>query len=73
MQHGMSVSDALTSSTILSIGDGLVAQIPALLSAFGAGFVVTRVGGSGKYRGANIVGELCALRVVRGGTAVLAL
>ncbi|MHA7206506.1 SctV family type III secretion system export apparatus subunit BsaQ, partial [Burkholderia pseudomallei] len=73
MQHGMSVSDALTTYTILSIGDGLVAQIPALLIAIGAGFVVTRVGGSGNNLGANIVGELFSNPFVLVVTAVLAL
>ncbi|WP_063534665.1 SctV family type III secretion system export apparatus subunit BsaQ [Burkholderia sp. MSMB1589WGS] len=73
MQHGMSVSDALTTYTILSIGDGLVAQIPALLIAIGAGFVVTRVSGSGNNLGANIVGELFSNPFVLAVTAVLAL
>ncbi|MBU1097650.1 MAG: flagellar biosynthesis protein FlhA [Bacteroidetes bacterium] len=41
-QRGMSLSDAITSYTILTIGDGLVSQIPALLIATGAGLVVTR-------------------------------
>ncbi|MGY4730894.1 EscV/YscV/HrcV family type III secretion system export apparatus protein [Burkholderia pyrrocinia] len=72
-QHGMSMSEALTTYTILSIGDGLVAQIPALLIAIGAGFVVTRVGGSDKNLGANIVGELFSNSFVLVVTALLAL
>lgn len=43
MQRGMTVSDALTKYAILTIGDGLVAQIPALLISITAGFIVTRV------------------------------
>lgn len=43
MQHGMSVSDALTTYTILSIGDGLVAQIPSLVISTAAGVIVSRV------------------------------
>ncbi len=39
---GMSFSDALHSYTILTIGDGLVSQIPALLISTAAGLVVTR-------------------------------
>ncbi|KVN98514.1 type III secretion system protein InvA [Burkholderia ubonensis] len=58
IQHGMSASDALTTYTILTIGDGLVAQIPALLIAVGAGFVVTRVGAKDTNLGQNIVNEL---------------
>ncbi|MFA7288197.1 MAG: flagellar biosynthesis protein FlhA [Melioribacteraceae bacterium] len=42
MQRGMSFSDALQSYTILTIGDGLVSQVPALIIATAAGFVVTR-------------------------------
>ena len=41
-QRGLSFTDALKSYTILTIGDGLVSQIPALLIATAAGLVVTR-------------------------------
>ncbi len=41
-QKGMSFEDALKNYTILTIGDGLVSQIPALLIATASGFVVTR-------------------------------
>lgn len=40
---GQSVSDALNTYTVLTIGDGLVTQIPALLISICAGIVVTRV------------------------------
>jgi flagellar biosynthesis protein FlhA len=42
MQRGMSVSDALQRFTLLSIGDGLVSQIPALITSTAAGILVTR-------------------------------
>lgn len=41
--HGMSASQALESYSILTIGDGLVAQIPSLLMAVSAGIIITRV------------------------------
>lgn len=41
-QRGMSFTDAIQSYTILTIGDGLVSQIPALLISTAAGMVVTR-------------------------------
>lgn len=41
-QRGMPFADALQSYTILTIGDGLVSQIPALLISTAAGLVVTR-------------------------------
>jgi len=42
MQRGMDVSQALQTYTILSIGDGLVSQIPALVVSTAAGILVTR-------------------------------
>lgn len=42
LQRGMAVTDALSTYTILTIGDGLVSQIPSLLISVSAGFVVTR-------------------------------
>lgn len=44
LQHGMSLSEAATTYALLTVGDGLVAQIPALLVAVAAGTMVTRVG-----------------------------
>ncbi len=41
-EKGMSFTDALHNYTILTIGDGIVSQIPALLIATAAGLVVTR-------------------------------
>jgi flagellar biosynthesis protein FlhA len=40
--HGMAVMDALQVYTRLTIGDGLVSQIPALIVSTGAGMLVTR-------------------------------
>jgi flagellar biosynthesis protein FlhA len=44
LQMGMSALDAATTYTILTIGDGLVSQIPALLISTAAGLVVSRAG-----------------------------
>lgn len=57
-QHDMLLSDALNNYSLLTIGDGLVAQIPALLIAISAGFIVTRVGGTEKNLGQNIMEDL---------------
>ncbi|WNL42166.1 flagellar biosynthesis protein FlhA [Halomonas sp. PAMB 3264] len=43
MQHGMSFADAGRTYTLLTIGDGLVAQIPALVISTAAGVTVSRV------------------------------
>ena len=40
--QGMPMAEALSRFTILSVGDGLVSQIPALLISTGTGIVVTR-------------------------------
>ncbi|MBI5408346.1 MAG: flagellar biosynthesis protein FlhA [Nitrospirae bacterium] len=47
LQKGMPITDAATTYTILTIGDGLVAQIPALLTSTAAGIVVSRAGKEG--------------------------
>ena len=44
LQHNMDVGAAAKNYTLLTIGDGLVAQIPALIISIAAGMVVTRVG-----------------------------
>ena len=43
MQHDLSVGDAARNYTLLAIGDGLVAQIPALVISIAAGIIVSRV------------------------------
>ena len=45
LQNGMSAGEALNTYAILSVGDGLVSQIPALLISITAGIIVTRVPG----------------------------
>jgi len=42
LQHGMPVADAASTYTLLSIGDGLVAQLPALLVSTAVAILVTR-------------------------------
>lgn len=43
VQHDLALGDAARIYTLLAIGDGLVAQIPALVISIAAGMVVTRV------------------------------
>jgi flagellar biosynthesis protein FlhA len=43
LQHDLSVEQAAANYTLLTIGDGLVAQIPALIISTAAGVLVTRV------------------------------
>lgn len=44
LSHDLSFSQAVNNYVLLSIGDGLVAQIPALVISIAAGMIVTRVG-----------------------------
>ncbi|MFQ5571040.1 MAG: flagellar biosynthesis protein FlhA [Rhodothermales bacterium] len=46
-QHGQSFADAASTFTLLSIGDGLVSQIPALLISTAAGIIVSRASSDG--------------------------
>src|SRR5579863_443488 len=45
IEKGLSVGDALHTYTILTVGDGLAAQIPALLTSTAAGVIVSRTAG----------------------------
>lgn len=47
MQSGMSLADAGASYTLLTIGDGLVSQIPALIISVAAGLLVSKAGVEG--------------------------
>ena len=85
MQQSMSMSDAAVKYSILTIGDGMVTQIPALLGAMAAGLLVTRTTGSegenlGQTMGAQMManpkvlllaGGLCCLFALVPGFPVL--
>jgi flagellar biosynthesis protein FlhA len=43
LQQGMQIQQALQTYTILTVGDGLISQIPALIISTAAGVVVTKV------------------------------
>lgn len=60
MQRGLSLGDAIHTYSILTIGDGLVAQIPALLASMSAGLIVTRTANDGeaKHLGAAIASQI---------------
>lgn len=54
LQHNMSFIDAASTYTLLSIGDGLVAQLPALLVSSSVALLVTRASRAQDMRGAMI-------------------
>ncbi|WP_026224339.1 flagellar biosynthesis protein FlhA [Methyloversatilis thermotolerans] len=57
MDHDMSAGQAAKAYVMLTIGDGLVAQIPALVISIAAGLVVSRVGSDGDV-GGQLIGQL---------------
>jgi flagellar biosynthesis protein FlhA len=46
LQKHLAVGDAITTYSVLTVGDGLVSQIPALLVSISSGLIVTRAAGS---------------------------
>ncbi|WP_110643662.1 type III secretion system export apparatus subunit SctV [Salinicola sp. CPA57] len=59
LEHDMPFGDAVETYSLLTVGDGLIAQIPALLISIGAGTVVTRVSSdNASDLGSEIVGQL---------------
>jgi len=57
VKHGMTVGTAAETYALLSVGDGLVAQIPSLFVSVAAGVLVTRVS-SDSDMGTEIAGQL---------------
>jgi type III secretion protein V len=78
LQNGMTLAEAASTYALISIGDGLVSQIPSLCIAVAAGLVVTRVASEkeedslGAEIGAQLFGEAKALWVVAGLCVALA-
>ncbi len=57
VQHKMSFGDAVSTYSLLTIGDGLVSQIPALLLSVATGIIVTRAAGDADM-GTDLIGQL---------------
>ena len=78
VQRGMDVGAAARTYTVLTIGEGLVAQIPALIISTGAGIIVTRVSSEeegshlGRDIGTQILGQPKALAIAAAFLAVMA-
>jgi type III secretion protein V len=77
--NGMSAMEAVQTYSILTIGNGLVSQIPALLISISAGMVVTRVASEtkdsnlGKDVASQILGQPKAIAVASGLLTVMAI
>ncbi|CCP02144.1 Type III secretion apparatus protein InvA [Erwinia amylovora Ea644] len=73
-QQGMDVSHAMSVFTLLTIGDALVAQIPALLISISGGLIVTRVNNSDNNNlGSKILQDMLSNKSILLITAVLAI
>ncbi|HEY0967444.1 MAG TPA: flagellar biosynthesis protein FlhA [Opitutaceae bacterium] len=57
LQMGLSLGESLQKFTLLSIGDGLVSQIPAIILSIGAGLLVTRASENSNL-GTQVAGQL---------------
>jgi len=62
LHKNMAVGDAAKKYSLLTIGDGLVGMIPAILISTAAGIIVTRVGGEeeGSHLGKDVTSQLLA-------------
>ncbi|MDR0454305.1 MAG: flagellar biosynthesis protein FlhA [Deferribacteraceae bacterium] len=58
VQNGMSIAIAASTFTILTVGDGLVSQIPALIVSTAAGIVVTRAGSGQEQLSKQLANQL---------------
>jgi flagellar biosynthesis protein FlhA len=74
MQRHMSAGDAVSTYSLLSVGDGLVSQIPALLLSVSTGLIVTRAA-TDQDMGTDVLRQITAQRqAIRiGGVAVMVL
>ena len=76
LRDHLSLSSAVETYTLLTVGDGLVSQIPSLLVSTAAGIVVTRAGGGtdlSSQLGTQVLGNARALTMASGVMAVMAL
>ena len=76
VQKGMSFGDAISHYSLLTVGDGLVAQIPALLISLSSGLIVTRAATNSDL-GTDLMQQLTSqrrtLQIAGGAVAALAL
>jgi flagellar biosynthesis protein FlhA len=76
MQKGMAPGDAVSTYSLLSVGDGLVSQIPALLISTATGLIVTRSAAQGDM-GSDLLAQLGRskqpLRIAGGASLALCL
>ena len=67
--HGMSVGTSVDTYSVLSVGDGMVAQIPSLFVSIAAGILITRV--ESRSKGGETLGMQIAEQVLAQPTALV--
>ena len=73
-QHDLDFSTAMRFYVLLTIGDGLVAQIPSLLLSTSAAIIVTRVSGGSQDMGGQVISQLfSSAKALAVASAILAL
>lgn len=77
LSKGMPIGEALQTYALLTVGDGLVAQIPALLYSLATGMLVNRVAGENPHLGHEFFEQITAnpltLRTAAGGALMIGL
>jgi type III secretion protein V len=58
VQRGMSLSDSAARYVLLSVGDGMVSQIPSLFASVSAGILITRVSGQALSGDGHLAGQI---------------
>ena len=73
LQRGMGIGEAVNTYTLLTIGDGLVTQIPALLMAVSTGMIVTRSNAESDMAStaAMELGQSRSALMIAGGAAIV--
>ncbi len=71
LSHDMALADAANNYVLLSIGDGLVATIPALVISIAAGLIVSRVGKEDLDIGGQMLGQMLSMPRALGITAAI--
>ncbi len=62
-QHGLGIAESLGKYTLLTVGDGLVSQLPALMISVGTGIVVTRAASESNL-GSDVSEQIMARSIV---------
>ena len=71
LEHGLPLAQAINNYVLLSVGDGLVASIPALVISIAAGLIVARVGRESDDIGGQMLNQLFVKPRVMGVTSAM--